>query len=50
MAPIQKNAKSIKGKHFKSNFTHVGPSYNAKGKRKWVQENKFFDGSLNEGE
>ncbi|KAA0720895.1 Thyroid transcription factor 1-associated protein 26 -like protein [Triplophysa tibetana] len=50
MAPIQKNAKSVKGKHFKSNFANCGPSYNANGKRKWVHENKFFDGSLREGQ
>ncbi|XP_073725228.1 thyroid transcription factor 1-associated protein 26 homolog [Misgurnus anguillicaudatus] len=47
MAPIKQN--TIKGKQFKSKFAHSGPSHNAKRKRKWVPENKIFDGSQNEG-
>lgn len=53
MAPIKQNAKSqgpFRGKHFNNKFARGGLSHNAKGKRKWVQEDKVFDGSLKEGE
>lgn len=53
MAPIKQNAKSqglFRGKHFNNKFTHGGLSHNAKRKRKWVPEDKVFDGSLKEGE
>ncbi|XP_051546841.1 thyroid transcription factor 1-associated protein 26 homolog [Myxocyprinus asiaticus] len=53
MAPIRQNVKTkgpMKGKQFKNNFAHGGPSHDVKRKRKWVPENKVFDGSLKEGQ
>ncbi|XP_067284229.1 thyroid transcription factor 1-associated protein 26 homolog [Pseudorasbora parva] len=53
MAPLRHNSKSqgpFRGKHFNNKFINGGLSHNAKRKRKWVQENKVFDGSLTEGQ
>ncbi|CAM4563906.1 unnamed protein product [Leuciscus chuanchicus] len=53
MAPLKQNSKSqgpFRGKHFNNKFSHGGLSHNAKRKRKWVPENKVFDGSLKEGQ
>lgn len=53
MAPLKQNAKSqgpFRGKYFNNKFAHSGLSHNAKRKRKWVPEDKIFDGSLKEGE
>uniref|UniRef100_A0A8C1E4P8 Thyroid transcription factor 1-associated protein 26 n=1 Tax=Cyprinus carpio carpio TaxID=630221 RepID=A0A8C1E4P8_CYPCA len=53
MAPLKQNAKSkgpIRGKCFNNKFAHGGLSHNAKRKRKWVPENKVFDGGLKEGQ
>lgn len=53
MAPLKQNAKSqgpFRGKYFNNKFAHGGLSHNAKRKRKWVPEDKIFDGSLKEGE
>lgn len=53
MAPLKQTAKTkgpIRGKYSNNKFAHGGLSHNAKRRRKWIQENKVFDGSLNEGE
>uniref|UniRef100_A0A673KL78 Thyroid transcription factor 1-associated protein 26 homolog n=1 Tax=Sinocyclocheilus rhinocerous TaxID=307959 RepID=A0A673KL78_9TELE len=53
MAHLKQNAKTkgpIKGKYFNNKFAHGGLTHNAKTKRKWVPENKVFDGSLKEGQ
>ncbi len=53
MAPLKHNANSkgpIRGKYLNNKFAHGGLSHNAKRRRQWVQENKVFDGSLNEGQ
>uniref|UniRef100_A0A8C1KSE4 Uncharacterized protein n=1 Tax=Cyprinus carpio TaxID=7962 RepID=A0A8C1KSE4_CYPCA len=53
MAPLKQNAKSKgpnRGKCFNNKFAHCGLSHNAKRKRKWVPENKVFDGGLKEGQ
>lgn len=53
MAPLKQSAKTkgpIKGKYLNTRFAHGGLSHNAKRKRKWVPENKGFDGSLKEGQ
>ncbi|CAM4564068.1 unnamed protein product [Leuciscus chuanchicus] len=53
MAPLKQNSKSqgpFRGKHFNNKFSHGGLSHNAKRKRKWVPDNKVFDGSLKEGQ
>ncbi len=53
MAPLKHNAKSkgpFRGKYLNNKFVYGGLSHNAKRRRQWVQENKVFDGSLNEGE
>lgn len=53
MAPLKQNAKNkgpIRGKQFNNKFQHGGLSHNAKKKRKWVPEDKVFDGSLKEGQ
>ncbi|XP_026065348.1 thyroid transcription factor 1-associated protein 26 homolog [Carassius auratus] len=53
MAPLKQNDKSKgpnRGKCFNNKFAHGGLSYNSKKKRKWVPENKVFDGGLKEGQ
>uniref|UniRef100_A0A8C1LYT3 Thyroid transcription factor 1-associated protein 26 n=1 Tax=Cyprinus carpio TaxID=7962 RepID=A0A8C1LYT3_CYPCA len=53
MEPLKQNAKTkgrIKGKYFNSKCAHGGLTHNDKKKRKWVPEDKVFDGSLKEGE
>lgn len=53
MAPFKQNAKNkgpIRGKQFNNKFQRGGLSHNAKRKRKWVPEDKVFDGSLKEGQ
>ncbi|KAK9975799.1 hypothetical protein ABG768_021032 [Culter alburnus] len=53
MAPIKQNPRSqgpFRGKRFNNKFAHGGLSHNAKRKRKWVPEDKVFDGSLKEGQ
>ncbi len=53
MAPLKHKANSkgpITGTYSNKKFAHDGLSHNAKRRRQWVQENKVFDGSLNEGE
>ncbi|XP_051745867.1 thyroid transcription factor 1-associated protein 26 homolog [Ctenopharyngodon idella] len=53
MAPLKQNAKSqgpFRGKYLNNKFAHGGLSHNAKRKRKWVPEDKIFDGSLKEGQ
>ncbi len=53
MATLKHNANSkspITGKYSNKKCVHGGLSHNAKKRRQWVQENKVFDGSLNEGE
>uniref|UniRef100_A0A8C1S601 Thyroid transcription factor 1-associated protein 26 n=2 Tax=Cyprinus carpio TaxID=7962 RepID=A0A8C1S601_CYPCA len=53
MEPLKQNAKTkgpIKGKYFNNKCAHGGLTHNDKKKRKWVPENKVFDGSLKEGE
>uniref|UniRef100_A0A8C1S8H4 Uncharacterized protein n=1 Tax=Cyprinus carpio TaxID=7962 RepID=A0A8C1S8H4_CYPCA len=53
MEPLKQNAKTkgpIKGKYFNNKCAHGGLTHNDKKKRKWVPENKVFDGSLKEGQ
>ncbi|XP_073694759.1 thyroid transcription factor 1-associated protein 26 homolog [Garra rufa] len=53
MAPLKQNAKGkgpFRGKYLNNKFAHGGLSHNAKRNRKWLPENKVFDGSLKEGQ
>lgn len=53
MEPLKQNAKTkgrIKGKYFNNKCAHGGLTHNDKKKRKWVPEDKVFDGSLKEGQ
>lgn len=53
MGPLKQNAKTkvrIKGKYFNNKCAHGGLTHNSKKKRKWLPEDKVFDGSLKEGE
>ncbi|KAL1275608.1 hypothetical protein QQF64_035231 [Cirrhinus molitorella] len=43
-------APPVRGKYVNNKFAHGGLSHNAKKKRKWIPDNKFFNGSLKEGQ
>ncbi|XP_036419727.1 thyroid transcription factor 1-associated protein 26 homolog isoform X2 [Colossoma macropomum] len=50
MAPNFKAKASFKGKNQKRNFVKGPPSAASHHKRKWIPGNKFFDGSVQEGQ